>query len=330
MDKIRKGKNTYYFVNILKACAALLIINSHYDSIYPIAALATGGAIGNALFFAISGFCLHPITKKFTEWFPNKVLKLYIPTLIMSIIALGTYLRGVYSLPSLVLIVIWPTLFWFIGALVLFYLLYYILKNVQSNREFAILGIILLVIYNVYYIFLLDTSSWVIESKGLISIQGYFKLIYYFAAMMLGKWFRVNCNKVYNRKMVYFVGMIISFISIYGLKIFISKNPFFMHLQFINQISVLLLVYFSFCFFLSIEKKLEEYQGNMIYKVVTYISNITLHLYLVQFMVINYVSKYVFPLNFILATILIFIFATLLNFISNFIYIKLIRKDNAK
>lgn len=46
-------------VDILKCIAAILITNSHMDMLYPkFSFLATGGAIGDALFFFCSGFTL--------------------------------------------------------------------------------------------------------------------------------------------------------------------------------------------------------------------------------------------------------------------------------
>ena len=46
-------------IDILKCFAALIITNSHMDILYPkFGALATGGAIGDALFFFCSGFTL--------------------------------------------------------------------------------------------------------------------------------------------------------------------------------------------------------------------------------------------------------------------------------
>lgn len=58
---IRKQHIHYIFIDYLKTVAVLLVINSHFDCLYPIPALATGGAMGNALFFIVSGFCLWPI-----------------------------------------------------------------------------------------------------------------------------------------------------------------------------------------------------------------------------------------------------------------------------
>lgn len=324
MSSVKEKKKIFCFVNLLKAFAAILIINSHYDTIYPISALATGGAIGNALFFAISGFCLYPITIKFKKWFFNKIIKIYIPTLLMSTIALFTYLKDEYSIGSMLFIIIWPTIFWFVGAIILFYALYYILRNVRTNRNFIFIGMGLMLIYFIYYIFLLDTSSWVIESKGLNSISGYFKLIYYFAAMMMGKWFRINCNNIHKNKLFGTTGMILSFMSIYAFKFFIANNTQYMYLQFLNQFSVILFVYFTFSLFAELEKNIKFYRNTRIYKTISFVSDLTLYLYLVQFFVISSVEKYMFPFNFIFATILIFLLAILLHYISEFVYKNLI------
>lgn len=44
-------------IDILKCFAALIITNSHMDILYPkFGALATGGAIGDALFFLLFWF----------------------------------------------------------------------------------------------------------------------------------------------------------------------------------------------------------------------------------------------------------------------------------
>ena len=48
-------KRHYEFLNLLRVFAVFLVFNSHCDALYPVSALATGGAMGNALFFVISG-----------------------------------------------------------------------------------------------------------------------------------------------------------------------------------------------------------------------------------------------------------------------------------
>ena len=51
-------KKRYALLDVLRVAAILLVLNSHFDPLYPIPALATGGAAGNGLFFVLSGYCL--------------------------------------------------------------------------------------------------------------------------------------------------------------------------------------------------------------------------------------------------------------------------------
>lgn len=310
MEKLN-NKQKYVFITYLKVIAAILIVNSHYDKIYPIQALATGGAIGNALFFAVSGFCLYPITQPFQKWIFPRLKKIYIPTIIMTVIAFCTYKSGEFLLHSFFSLFIWPTMYWFVGAIVIFYVLYYVLKDIEKNRSFIFLGLILSIIYVIYYIFFLDKTSWVIETKGLNSLASCFKLIYYFAAMMIGKWFRINIDLITHKKKQYGIGIIISFISLYGIKLLISKVPSLMWMQFLNQISVEFIIIFTFMFGISIEENLKTVSGQCL-EICNNISKFTLHLYLVQFLVIECIYRIVFPVNFIIATVVILAGAILL------------------
>ena len=47
------NRDLYYFINCLRALAAVLITNSHYTNVYPISIIANGGLLGDILFFAI-------------------------------------------------------------------------------------------------------------------------------------------------------------------------------------------------------------------------------------------------------------------------------------
>lgn len=53
-------------VSLIRFIATLLITNSHYDKLYPqgFSFLSTGGMIGNALFFWVSGYTLYFSLKK--------------------------------------------------------------------------------------------------------------------------------------------------------------------------------------------------------------------------------------------------------------------------
>ena len=51
-------KKQLYALNALRLIAILLVFHSHSGPLYPAEALANGGAVGNALFFIISGYLI--------------------------------------------------------------------------------------------------------------------------------------------------------------------------------------------------------------------------------------------------------------------------------
>lgn len=71
------------FIHVLRALAALLIVNSHSDKLFPgnFAFLGTGGSIGNAIFFFTSGYILfigiRKNTTPFPAWIRKRIVRLY-------------------------------------------------------------------------------------------------------------------------------------------------------------------------------------------------------------------------------------------------------------
>lgn len=67
-------ENRNISIDILKCLAAIIITNSHMDILYPCCkALATGGAIGDALFFFCSGFTLFlGRMGRFDNWYKRR------------------------------------------------------------------------------------------------------------------------------------------------------------------------------------------------------------------------------------------------------------------
>lgn len=321
-------KQRYAFIDALKAIAALLIINSHYDTIYPVAALATGGALGNAIFFAVSGFCRYsnaPQSDALRHFgHPASLLKLlglYIPTWLMTLFAVFTY-KNEWTLEfNWLALILWPTPFWFIGAIIVFYILYDMLARIVSAKDYAILISITGVIYFVYYLFLLDTSKWVVETPGLSSAAGLFKLIYYFLIMMIGKWFRIHDITHTHKTSFYLFGVAASIISLYGVKALMTAYPSLMRFQFLNQVSVVCFILFLFPLFRSLEPNLQHIRSvsPLYVRLSDYMGGRTIYFYLVQFFAIFLVRSTPFPANFFIASCLIFIFAEILYRLSKWI-----------
>ena len=66
-------------IDIVKFLAVFLIINSHADIMYAkFPSLATGGAIGDALFLFCSGYTLFwKEPKRFDNWYKKRISRIY-------------------------------------------------------------------------------------------------------------------------------------------------------------------------------------------------------------------------------------------------------------
>ena len=74
-------------IEILKAFAALLVVNSHMEAMYAdYGYLATGGAIGDALFFFCSGYTLFfDRGGSFMNWYKRRISRIYPTVLVISL-----------------------------------------------------------------------------------------------------------------------------------------------------------------------------------------------------------------------------------------------------
>ena len=129
--------------DFLKFVAIILIVNSHCDPFYPIPGLATGGAIGNSLFFSLWGFGLYlshqKIHRSFREWIGKRFWRIY-PTTWVTLILIE-FPRRIFSneltygnlFESLGMFFYPP--YWFLDA-ILFYAfpVYFIMQHKARKR----------------------------------------------------------------------------------------------------------------------------------------------------------------------------------------------------
>ncbi len=286
-----------FFIDLMKVVGIILILNSHLDAVYPIPALATGGALGNSLFFITSGY-LFAGRERSLKWIGKQLLKIYFS----AEIALLFFCRG--DINNFFLGYIWPTYYWFIGAIVLFYVLFFLLNKIHVLRHYRTFMLLGVVLYFSCYLCLLDTSVWVVEADGLTSIEGCFKLIYYFMIMVTGGYFRItkvpDCP---DRFMP--VLCVLSVVLLYFTKCMFHVIPGFIRWQFLNQLFV-----FSFSVSLLLILKKKHVTGNrpengiglLIKRTARAVSGYSLEIYLVQFEMISLAQKYnvIFPANLLL------------------------------
>ena len=172
--------------SFLRFIAIILIANSHLDSLYPVPALATGGAIGNALFFMLSGYGLFLSEKNqrrsFLPWYKRRILRIY-PTLILATVLLFVIAREAWrylDFIGYIKLFVWPTDYWFIAALMSFYVIFFLMLKMKNYKYFLAGIFILLIPYVYFYITMVDLSQYTIEGPG------YFKWIFYLQTMFFG------------------------------------------------------------------------------------------------------------------------------------------------
>ena len=320
-------KEINYSICLLKVSAMLLIINSHSDALFPskFSFLATGGAIGNELFFLISGYLFFAKKDIFGQII-NRIKRLYIPTYLITIVLMTFSMIPLERL-RFVHLFIWPTEFWFVSSLLVFTIIMScvgrtdIFKDRIKYYTFSLAVIIIDVL--VYVFFVTEKTAWIVEDFRLPG-EIPFKIIYSFLAFSLGYYMKQSdfFNTQHEMK-TKVVNLALSVLLFLGLKVLLNKGIIPMQLQIISQPVTIYVVYWTFVFIMesaSLRDWLKKHSGlsEMIFRG----SSLTLEAYLLQFVIIDVVSKIraFFPLNYLISTMMIVILAVVFHNVLEVLY----------
>lgn len=279
---------------LTKALAALLITNSHFDSLYPMPYLAGGGALGNSLFFFLSGFgiCASALARRigFFEYSYRRLSRIY-PS-VWVVVLVGMFF-GIWAAPNDILgvlnIFIWPTPYWFISAIVIFYGMVYWILSVSVMTVVRVICVVV-VVYAWFYTGL-DHQKFSIE-------EGYFKWIFYFIVMLFGV-LQAKTNIINIRWPV--VSAIVAAVLYYLTKVMVFRFGFG-SLQFLCSLIEVYFVICVYCADRNFEWNINSRIQKIIFSVVTAISLVTLEIYLVQVPLLSNNRGFglVLPLNIVL------------------------------
>lgn len=232
----------------LKFIAIILITNSHLDSLYQMKWIGTGGTLGNALFFMMSGLGLFisavnkPIPS-FKDWIFRRLSRIYPSLWIVEALHILTSQSWPYWQPlAYVFYLLYPTPYWFLSALLLFYLLIFpLLKSRYAHLPLIGMGL-LLIPYFYFYFNALDLSRFSVESAGL------FKWIFYLQVLLFGAYlapiylrWKKSPIQPSRKDGFYFVLSVLFYVA---LKIVIAAG-FFTVFQFLTQWAMFPFVYYA-------------------------------------------------------------------------------------
>lgn len=303
------------FITFLRALAAILITNAHYIDVYPTNWLAHGGMLGNVIFFAISGYCLYNIKTNFARWYSSRFIKIYTPTLIISILYILIGYFEITDEKNLFWWLVYPTFYHFVSSILIIYIpFYFIMKSDKLKNNIVLVMLAIALVYTVVYIFAFDKSYYHIDDINRPMVRFMF-----IEAMLMGAWFRQNDDKFRNKKtLIPLIGTAFFFAAFFASKVSFSRISEISVLQFLNQLILLLFLYFVFRLFAGLDAKLEK-MPKPILKAVNFISQFTLEIYLVQHMIIEYTDiryRFPFPLNWLILTASILAAALALHYVS--------------
>lgn len=289
-------------IDILKFFAVLLITNSHMELLYgKYSLLATGGAIGDVLFFFCSGYTLFlGRERRFDNYYKRRINRIYPTVFMWALLSAAMFHRHF----DMVYIVIHGG-GWFVTCIMIYYVILHFIRKFAIDHLLMVLGATLLVSLGWYL---------VIDIPDDFNMYGatYFKWCHYFSFMLLGAILgvRKNVDKVSLWKdSSLMLGCVVVFYSI----LFMGRKIPLMHdLQVVSLIPLMGVTYYFYKMCNSEQLK-TLYQSKWIGPVMKTISGLCLEVYLVQSVLFTDRYNNLFPFNLIIMFVVILIVAYILR-----------------
>lgn len=320
------GKSQYYNeVTIMKAIATLFITWFHFKWSMPEAVqpLFVGGAIGNSIFFFCSGYLLKFKEEKYYgQWMIQKYMRVMIPIWVVYVLMIGgNTLREIDTLLGWQYWV-YPTFFWFINAILCYFLIVFAARKwidagrVDSQcqrRNLIILGIVILMVNVIWYIFLVDNKTEIVMDEGGL------KCWFFFFFFLWGYYVRNYGDKVSASKWAW-IEAPLSLALFYGYK----KLAVGWMIEWQVVFVPILLAYVIYAY-RRLSKTILTYElPDFIKVVIMFLASITLEIYIVQMYLINWIMPEMgFPLNMVVSFVCIFIMAYVVHIIAAGVTLKL-------
>lgn len=318
MGSSSEKKKYYLSLDLLKGLTILLIINSHADVLYPakISFLASGGGIGNELFFLISGYLFGP-KEQIGADLRRRWLRLYLPAYIMIAITALIKGTGVSNAADFIRVFIWPTMFWFVGAIFVYTLILYIAlpHDIHKRVPFCVFGVLVCVIDLVLYLVCIpDKNTWIVENAYLGIIP--YRSIYSIFSFFCGYYIKKNKDRIHAKvpTRILAVLAVVFFAAFYLFKFCLNKQIVPMPLQILSHPLTVISAVCIFLAFETMDLDLDS-ENDQLPRMIKGFAKLSLEAYLVQFLVIAGFDtlKIMFPFNMILCVLAIVVCAKILQ-----------------
>lgn len=293
-------------IDIIKFMAALLITNSHMKHLYPttLSILATGGAIGDALFFFCSGFTLFlkPMGR-FDNWYKKRIYRIY-PT----VFACAIICAFIFNYNNDIKYTIIHGGGWFVSCIMIYYIIAYIIDRIMSKHlyiSFTLVSFITIIAYLLW--------DWPAQ----FSIYGYtyFKWIFFFLFMLLGAIIGKKQPKINGKKSILF--LFVSLIAYYAIIIMSQRSEMFNKIQLISIIPLICITLFTYTL-CNCNKSQMIFINKYVNGLVMFVGGLCLEIYLIQVPLLKMDLGVPFPINYFIMFAIIIISAYILRSFARF------------
>lgn len=314
----------YQFIIMLRAIACLLITNSHQEEIYPIRILASGGLLGDVIYFSISGYLLYSIAQQsFGKWYFKRLKRVYPPVWLTAGTLILTGVYGVVTAKRVLNLMFYPTHYHFVASILVLYIFFFFLMKFINQKpgdeekrlKYVVIGTV--VLYFVLFYTVYDHSYYHIDDVNN-------KMIWplYFLAMIIGLWFRRHEKAYLGRGGILpWILTVICAIAYFATKFTLSRNILPASIQWINQFTLLMLLVGIFRCFIGFEDVIKRLPSSVTAPF-RFIADMAFELYLAQAVIIPTFNtgKETFPYNLLVTISITFLFAWLVHIATNIIF----------
>ena len=297
-------------IDLLKCLAMILITNSHFGLLYGrFDYLATGGTIGDALFFFCSGFALFlkPMDglKGFADWYKRRINRIYPPVIAAALVGTLFFARH-YGLLDIVL----ARDYWFVGCIMLYYVAIYFIGS-YLRKAVPYIGLAVLVGAAVWFL--------LIDYAGFQLFGGhYIRWLVFFAIMLAGSWLGMHAGKLRCRPVLDAVLAVVSVALFYAILLVSARYGALARVQYLSVVTLLAAVYYIYKVCAS-PLAVRLFGGKGWNRVIRAFGGLCLEVYLVQYFLITDRLNNLFPLNVVIVALGVLLLAYLTRCLARFL-----------
>lgn len=302
-------------IDLLKFFAVLFITNSHMQLLYgDYRSLATGGTLGNVLFFFCSGFTLFlkPFERAadFPNWYKRRINRIYPSVLALAIVSC-TFFGSHADINFIIL----HGGRWFVTGIMVFYVfLFFIGVYLRDRLNWVMLALVAL---GFVWYFATERPASLFGDEHYMARWVFYFIFMLFGAMMGMRTLKPTSGKQLNQWW-YLLLAVLSVVVFYAMNGLTARYPSLNYIQVFTFLPLMSYMYFFYKwgegdFVRSI------YSNKTGHFLIRFIGGLCLEVYLIQNLLFTDKLNFLFPLNLLIFFVVIVIAAYLLRCLARWI-----------